>query len=317
MRTIKVEGLKDNKIIDIELSQIMMGSGDFLRKDNMDVAAPILDEFIANGGTTFDTARHYRHSELALGTWMKEKNNRDNVVIFTKGCHPVREFPDTPRVNPTAIREDIEKSLEMLGTDHVELFALHRDDITQEVGPIMEALNEMIQEGKVYAIGTSNWETDRIIEANNYAKEKGLRPFTFNSPNLSLAEVNKPRWPGCVTADQTMIDFHKETQMPLLSWSSQAGGFFSGAFAPDKLENEEMVDVFYNDNNWKRFDRAVEMAEKKNVSPIQISLSFVLNQKFPTAAAIGSERIEELRSSIEGAKIELNEADVNYLNLED
>lgn len=315
MRYINVKGHKEGQEIEIKVSSLLMGSGDFLRIDNMEFAAPVLDKFIELGGNTFDTARHYRHSEKAIRAWMDERNNRDNIVIFTKGCHPVREFPDTPRVNPQGILEDVATSLEMLGTDHVEMFALHRDDVTQAVGPIMETLDKLVKEGKIYAIGVSNWELDRIIEANEYAEAHGLTKFTFNSPNLSLAKTLKPRWPGCVSANEEMIKWHEDNNMAMISWSSQAGGFFSGRFTPEYLEDQEMVDVFYCDENWERVKRAKKMAEEKGVTPIQVALSYVVNQKFPTGAAIGPERMEELLSSYEGSNIVLTEKEVNWLDL--
>lgn len=315
MKKFVIKGFKDGKEINIEASALLMGSGDFLRLDNMEFAAPILDKYIELGGNIFDTARHYRHSEKALGHWMKERGNRDNVIIFTKGCHPVREFPDTPRVKPECIAEDIETSLEMLGTDHVELFALHRDDVTVPVGPIMEELDRQVKSGRVYAIGVSNWELDRIIEANEYAKEHGLTPFTFNSPNLSLAKCQIPRWPGCVSANDEMVKWHEDNNMAMISWSSQAGGFFSGRFNRDEIIDQEIADVYYCDANWERYDRAIKLAEELKVTPIQVALAYVVNQKFPTGAAIGSERMEELLSSYEGSKIVLTEEQMAWLDL--
>ncbi|MEG0669096.1 MAG: aldo/keto reductase [Clostridium sp.] len=315
MRYFNIKGFKDGKEIEIKASALLMGSGDFLRIDNMEFAAPVLDKYVELGGNIFDTARHYRHSEKALCAWMKERGNRENLVIFTKGCHPVREFPDTPRVKPECISEDIETSLEMLGTGHVELFALHRDDVTVPVGPIMEELDRQVKSGRVYAIGVSNWELDRIIEANEYAKEHNLTPFTFNSPNLSLAKCQIPRWPGCVSANEAMIKWHEDNNMALISWSSQAGGFFSGRFNRDEVTDQEIADVYYCSENWERYDRAIKLAEELGVTPIQVALAYVVNQKFPTGAAIGPERMEELLSSYEGSKIVLTEEQVNWLDL--
>ena len=218
MNYITVKGYKDGKEIQIKCSQLVLGASDFLRIDNMDFAAPVLDKFIELGGNTFDTARQYRHSEKALAEWMKMRNNRDEVVILTKGCHPTREEPKKNRVTPQAITEDLLMSLETLKTDHVELYALHRDDESVPVGPIMEILNEHIRSGKIYAIGASNWELPRIIEANKYAEEHGLIGFTFNSPNLSLAKCKKPRWEGCVSAGPEMTSWHEKTNLPLFSW---------------------------------------------------------------------------------------------------
>ncbi|QCJ44303.1 aldo/keto reductase [Bacillus sp. S3] len=315
MKSITVNGTRNHQPITLTCSNIVLGSGDFLRLDNMEFAAPVLDEYMAHGGNTFDTARHYRHSEKALGIWMEMRGNRDKLNILTKGCHPVRENPHQPRVTPEAIEEDLMTSLEYLKTDHVELYALHRDDPTKPVGPIMEALHKQVEAGRIYAIGLSNWEIDRIIEADNYAKENRLTRLSFNSPNLSLAKPLKPRWENCVSANSDMVKWHEETGLPLFSWSSQAGGFFSGRFAPEILDDQEMVEVYYSEENWERYSRAKVLAEKKQASPIQIALSYVLNQSFPTAALIGSENKNELVSSISGASIELTPEEIHYLDL--
>ncbi|GIO18979.1 oxidoreductase [Oceanobacillus oncorhynchi subsp. incaldanensis] len=317
MKYIDIQGKKDGKNITISVSNLLMGSGDFLRPDNMDFAAPVLDKFIEIGGNSFDTARQYRHSEKTLASWMKLRRNRDSLVIHTKACHPTRENPDVARVTPEAIEDDLYTSLETLDTDHVELFALHRDDPTKEVGPIMESLHKQVEKGLVYAIGASNWEIARIIEANKYAAEHKLTPFTFNSPNLSLAKVNRPRWENCVSANDEMIRWHQNSNTPLLAWSSQAGGFFSGRFTPDIKDDVEMVEVYYSEANWERYRRAEELADKKKVTPIQISLAYVLCQTFPTAAVIGPENSNELLSSYDATKILLTDDEVRWLDLKE
>lgn len=316
MKKIRITGWKDGKEIAIEPSNLFLGSADFLRPDNMEQVEQMFDAYLAAGGNALDTAEHYRHSEPAIGAWIEKTGRRDDFVIFTKGCHPKREARDVKRVNAACIREDIEHSLETMHTDHVEMFALHRDDPTIPVGEIMEELNAQIEAGHIYAAGVSNWELNRIIEAQAYAKEYGLHPLSFNSPNLSLAHPMGPRWPGCVSADDAMVAYHEQTGLPLVSWSSQAGGFFSGRFTRDHCDDEEIRSCFYNDENWERYDRCIELAKAKGASPIQMALAWVLNQPFNIAAVIGPERIEELESSIEGSKIELTPTEVKYLNLE-
>ncbi|MEG0292897.1 aldo/keto reductase [Enterococcus sp.] len=316
MKKILIKGLKNNEEIDIKCTNIFMGSSDFLRLDNKEEAWKILDNYVALGGTSFDTARHYRHSEIALGTWMEERQNREQLIIETKCCHPLRNTNEKPRVNSNAIEEDLLTSLEYLKTDYVELLALHRDDPEQPVGEIMEGLHKQVILGRVQAIGLSNWELPRIKEAMKYSKENGLTNISFNSPNLSLASVKQPRWPNCVTANEEMKKWHLETQMPLIAWSSQAEGFFAGRFDRNDLSNQEIVDVYYSEENWKKFDRVQKLATEKNVLPIQISLAYVLNQGFPTAAVIGSETLKELKTSLDATKINLTYQEMEYLNLE-
>ncbi|GGI45294.1 oxidoreductase [Paenibacillus marchantiophytorum] len=295
-----------------EISRLIMGTGDLRKLEEPELT--MLDAYIAAGGNTFDTAHQYRNKEIILGQWLAEKNLRDQVVILTKGAHHDDGSPG-PRVNPQAIRKDLTESLERLGTDYVDLYALHRDDPSVAVGPIMEELNEHIRAKRIRAIGASNWAFHRVQEANEYAASHNLIGFAFNSPNLSLAKANEPRWEGCVSADEETCLWHASKQLPLLAWSSQAGGFFSGNFSPDNRSEEEMVRVYYSENNWERYRRAVILAEEKRVTPIQIALSYVLHQAFPTCAIIGPRNPEELQISMQSMNLLLTPNEIEWLDL--
>ncbi|NHN30671.1 aldo/keto reductase [Paenibacillus agricola] len=305
MKTLTIAGLQK------PVTHLIQGS-DFFTHEVYDKVCSVLDNFFAIGGNTIDTAYVYRggQSEETIGKWMKERDNRDQVVILTKGAH---HNADGPRVNPQAIAADLEISLGRLQTSYTDLYALHRDDTNIPVSVIIDALNEHIKAGRILAIGASNWTHQRMQEANDYAASNGLVGFSFSSPNLSLAKPNEPRWAGCVSAGAEDCAWHEATQLPLLSWSSQAGGFFTGRFAPDKLEDKEAVRVYYSDANWERLRRAAELAEKKGVSTVQISLAYVLNQPFPTAALIGAQNQVELESCVDGAQIELTADEVSWL----
>ncbi|MEK3735457.1 MULTISPECIES: aldo/keto reductase [Paenibacillus] len=307
MKYISIQGL--NKPV-----SVLMKGSDYFYHDNYEKAAANLDAFLAIGGNSIDTAHIYcgGQSEEVIGRYMEERGNRDQLVILTKGAH---HDQNGPRVNPKAIQQDILTSFERLRTDFIDLYALHRDDPSVPAGEIVEALNTYIKSGQVGAIGVSNWTWQRIQEANTYAAEHQLVGFTFSSPNLSLAKPNEPFWTGCVSADQETCDWHEAEQFPLLSWSSQARGFFTGRFTPEVRDNADLVRVFYNDDNWERLERAKQLAKDKGVTPIQIALAYVLNQPFPTCALIGAQTPEELRSCEEGAQIELTREELNWLDL--
>ncbi|MDR6725874.1 aryl-alcohol dehydrogenase-like predicted oxidoreductase [Paenibacillus amylolyticus] len=295
------------------ISRLIKGT-DYFVHDAYEKVAANMDAFLSIGGNTVDTAHIYcgGQSEEVLGRYMQERGNRDEIVILTKGAH---HNQDGPRVNPDAIRSDLLTSLERLQTPHVELYALHRDDPNVAVGVILEALNEHIEAGKIGAIGASNWTWQRLEEANAYAASHGLKGFTFSSPNLSLAKANEPFWAGCVSADAETLAWHERTQLPLLSWSSQARGFFTGRFTPEVRDNADLVRVFYSDGNWERLNRAEQLAAAKNTTPIQIALAYVLNQSFPTCALIGAQNQAELLSCDEGSRISLSTQEVNWLDL--
>ncbi|HLU23371.1 MAG TPA: aldo/keto reductase, partial [Bacillaceae bacterium] len=240
--------------VEKEISNLVMGS-DYFTPDIIDKVSDVLDNFLKIGGNTIDTAYIYAggKSEEAIGIWMEENKRRDDVIILTKGGHPNQHGP---QINKQAIGDELNKSLERLRTNYVELYALHRDDPNVPVGEILEILNEHVEAGRIGAFGGSNWSQERLQEANEYAEKHGLVGFTFSSPNLSLAKAQEPYWAGCVSVDEPMLAWHEQTKLPLFSWSSQARGFFTGRFTPEDRSNADLVRVFYNDENWERYRRA-------------------------------------------------------------
>jgi 1-deoxyxylulose-5-phosphate synthase len=300
-----------------KFSQLVMGTMYFTPENYRDFVCPILDAFVEIGGNTLDTAIVYAggKSEVAIGMWMKERGNREDIVVLAKGAREKAGEPDILRVNPEAINHDISLSLERLQTDYIDMYALHRDDPDYPVGPIMETLNEHIAAGRIKAIGGSNWSHQRLQEANEYAEKHGLVGFTFSSPNLSLAKPSEPYWPGCLFADEDALAWHKKTQLALVSWSSQARGFFTERFNPEHPEYEQLVRVFQTEDNLERKRRAEQLASQKGVTPNQIALAYVLNQPFPVSAIVGPQNTSELQASLEASRIKLTQEDVNWLDL--
>ncbi|MEY8751090.1 aldo/keto reductase [Alkalicoccobacillus gibsonii] len=296
------------------ISSLILGS-DYFTPQNQEKVNEMIEAFVEVGGNTIDTAYIYAggESEKAIGHWIDQSSNRDKLNIWTKGGHPNQ---NGHTINHGELYDQLQTSLERLKTDHVELYALHRDDLTVRVEDILEWLNEHVQAGRIHAFGASNWSTERLDEANQYAAKNGMQGFSFSSPNLSLAKAKEPYWPGCVSADQQMIKWHEQSQLPLFSWSSQARGFFTGRFTRDNLENEDLVRVFYNDENWERYDRAEKLAKKKQCSLIEVALAYVLNQSFPTGAIIGPQNRQELQSCGLGASISLTADEIAYLDLQ-
>jgi aryl-alcohol dehydrogenase-like predicted oxidoreductase len=193
---------------------------------------------------------------------------------------------------------------------------LHRDDPETAVGYILESLQEQLEAKRCRALGVSNWTTERMAEANEYAASHGLTGFSCNSPNLSLAKPNEPRWAGCVSVDAAYAAWHESTQMPLLSWSSQAGGFFTGRFSPDNRDDPEAVRVYYSEANWERYRRAKLLAERKGCDANQIAMAFVLQQRFPTCAIMGPNNVSELQSSARALEVNLSPEEARWLDLE-
>lgn len=308
MEYITVQGLQK------PLSRLALGTMVFA-PNNLPHAFGVLDAFLEHGGTLIDTAHGYGGgaSEKAIGAWIHERGNREDVVVLDKGCHPYGD--SGPRVTPEDMQADLEESLERLRTEYIDLYLLHRDDPSKPVGPMVEALNEEVERGRIRAFGGSNWTPERLAEANRYAAEHGLRGFVASSPNFSLARASEPMWAGCVYTNDADRSWYESTQMPLISWSSQAGGFFTGRYSPEDRGNADMVRVYYTEENFERLRRARVLAERRGVHALQVALAWVLNQAFPTVAIIGPHTVDELESSVQAAGLELTPSEMAYLDL--
>jgi len=231
-------------------------------------------------------------------------------VILGKGAH-------TPFCDPENLSTQLLESLERMQTDHVDIYLMHRDNPEIPAGEFIDVLNEHKKAGRIHAFGGSNWSIERVDEANAYAGKHGLTGFSAVSNNFSLARMVQPVWRGCIAASTPEARaWHERTQMPVLAWSSQARGFFTDRAHPDKRDNAELVNSWYSEDNFQRRERAIELAGKEGVLPINIALAYVLTQRFPTFALIGPRTIEETRTTMPGLEVSLTPAEVRWLNLE-
>jgi aryl-alcohol dehydrogenase-like predicted oxidoreductase len=289
---------------------------------DVDKEFALLDAIFELGCTTFDTAHVYGNgaNERAVGQWVHDRGLREKVVIIAKGAH---HNQDRKRVTPHDITADIYDSLARFKFDYLDLYILHRDDRSVPVGPIIEVLNEHQKAGRIRAFGGSNWSHQRFDEANRYAAEHGLTPFAASSPNLSLAEQVQEPWDGCVSIGgpkgKDSRAYYQAQQTPLFTWSSLAGGFFSGRFRRDNLEtfteylDKLCVTSYCYEENFKRLDRAEELAQQKGLTLPQIALAYVMNQPLNVFALVGCQTAQEFKANMDAASVTLTLEEMNWL----
>ncbi len=298
--------------VDKPISRLLMGCDN---QREIAHASVMFDDFVERGGNAFDTAWIYGGGlmERLVGQWLKNRDRsgglREHVVILGKGAH-------TPHCNPEAITRQLSESLERLGTSYVDIYMMHRDNPDIPVGEFVDVLNQHHAAGRIHAFGASNWSLSRVQAANDYARKKGLISFSAISNNFSLARMVQPPWTGCISAaDAKSRAWLTQRQMPLLSWSSQARGFFVRG-NPDFHDDPEMERCWYAPDNFERLARAQQLAQQYGVPTISIALAYVLSQPFPTFALIGPRLLSETRTSLQGLDVELTADEVRWLNLE-
>jgi aryl-alcohol dehydrogenase-like predicted oxidoreductase len=274
-------------------------------------ASILLDAFWEKGGNVFDTGWIYAggRCERVLGEWLRARGTRDGAVVIGKGAHSPLTYPDV-------IGKQLAETLDRLGTDHVDVYFMHRDNPGVPVGEFVDAMHAEVAAGRIRGpIGGSNWTRERLDGAIDYARRTGKAELAALSNNFSLAEMVNPIWPGCVAAsDDAWKAWQTERQLTNFAWSSQGRGFFTDAAGRDKHGNPEIVRCWYSESNFSRRDRAVDLADRLGRKPIHVALAYCLAQPFPVLPLIGPRRLVELDDSLLALDIALSPEDVRWLD---
>jgi len=308
--------------IDKPISRLVQGTV-MLRSEQLDESFALLDGVFEAGCTCFDTGHVYGGGDCTrtLGRWIRDRGVGDKVVVIGKGAHP---NADRKRVTPFDIAADLHDTLARLGSDCVDLYVLHRDDPDVPVGPIVEALNEHKAAGRIGAFGGSNWTHRRIAEANEYAEAHGLTPFAVSSPNFSLAVQIKEPWGGCISisGDADALAYYRESQMPLFTWSSLAGGFFSGRLTRenagqprDDYFDQLCVETYCSEENFRRLDRVGQLARQKGLSIPQIATAYVMGAGLNLFALVGCRTASEFAANTQAMTTPLTPPEIAWLEL--
>ena len=293
-----------------EISTLIVGCDN---KNSLDEAQALWDAWWDAGGNAFDTAFVYGRGlhEQVLGQWLRQRGVGEEARVIVKGAH-------TPHCVPEAIAEQLEISLDRLGLNHAPVYIMHRDNLDVPVGEFVDALNALVDQGLIGALGGSNWSAERFVEAETYASARGLRRLSILNNNLSLAVMEKPVWAGCITSNSPeMLGYLRQSGATHLSWSSQARGYFIDESERTELPADTAPDTCFSSlGNEERRRRAETLAHERGVKTHNIATAWVLAQAFPSLALIGPRTIEEIETTLPALDLDLTEAEVAWLNLE-
>ena len=172
----------------MSVSKFCFGAGMFGYFGNADEkeCARMVDRSIDAGINYFDTSDVYSHgeSETILGKALKGK--RDDVILATKYGLPMDDNPNHRGGSRRWIRHEVEASLKRLGTDYIDLYQMHRPDVTTDIDETLGALTDLIREGKVRYIGSSTFPAEQIVEAHWCAEKRGREKFRTEQPPYSI-----------------------------------------------------------------------------------------------------------------------------------
>ena len=305
---------------ELSVYPICLGGGPLGSSIDRDASFRMLDAYLAAGGNFIDTAKVYADwlpiersmSEKTIGAWLRQRGNRSQVVLSTKGAHPDLKTMHIQRLSPAEITGDLHASLEHLGVETIDLYWLHRDDPSRPVSEILGTLSEHVQAGKIRYFGCSNWRTERIREAQAYAAAHSLPGFSGNQMMWSLAAADPSRLGDktMVLMDPEMWGYHQESDLAAIPYTSQAGGYFS-KLAENRATNP--ASPYNTPQNHTRLERIRQLATQTGLSITQIVLGYLRSQPFPTVPIVGPKSIEQMQDCLTAADVQLSPEQIAFL----
>ncbi|MFI1003281.1 aldo/keto reductase [Streptomyces galbus] len=280
-----------------------------------DEARPLIRHALERGINFFDTANMYSHgsSEEILGRALKDFADRDEVVIATKLRHPMRPGPNGRGLSRKAIMTEVDHSLRRLGTDHIDLYQIHRNDHATPWEETLEALSDLVKAGKVRYLGASSMHAWEFAKALHLQRQHGWARFVSlqNHYNLLAREEEREMIPLCL-----------DEGVGTIIWSPLARGRLTRPWddARSTVRSETdgaYADLLYapaqEDSNRAIIDAVGRIAEAHGVSRAQIALAWLRRQPVVTAPLVGAGSIHHIDEAVASLDVELSEDDVRAL----
>jgi aryl-alcohol dehydrogenase-like predicted oxidoreductase len=302
----------------IEVSPFALGTNVFGWTVNQSRAFEILDEFTRSGFNLIDTADVYStwvpgnkggESEAIIGQWIKKRKNRKEVVIATKVGKPMG--PGKMGLSGKYIRQAVEDSLKRLQTDYIDLYQSHDDDPDTAIEESLSAFTDLIKEGKIRAIGASNFTANRLAlslessKANGYARYETLQP----SYNLYDRMIERELQPLCV-----------KEQIGIISYYGLASGFLTGKYRTEKDLVKSVrgkgIGKYLDAKGKKILSALDEVSGKYHVAPATIALAWLMDRPAMVAPIASATSVDQLKDLLKATEIKLDTESVKTLTLE-
>ena len=275
---------------------------------------PFVKKALELGINFFDTADMYSRgvSEEILGRALKDfKAERTNLVIATKVFFPMSDDPNDQGLSRKHILQSIDRSLQRLNLDYVDLYQIHRWDYNIPIEETLEALNDVVRSGKALYIGASSMFAWQFAKALNVSDRYGWARFVSMQNHYNLVYREEER---------EMIPFCRNEGIGLLPWSPLARGFLAGNRNKKdwgetlRAKTDDYAQkLYYQDADFEIADRVGQLAERRGVSRMQIALAWILNQPGVTAPIIGASKIQHLEEAGAALDITLDAEEMKFL----
>jgi aryl-alcohol dehydrogenase-like predicted oxidoreductase len=277
----------------------------------------LLDAFTDSGFNLIDTADVYSRwaegnrggeSETIIGNWLKRTGRREQVIIATKVGMEMGE--GRKGLSKAHILRSVDESLKRLQTDYIDLYQSHQDDEETPLEETLETYAQLIEQGKVRAIGASNYSAERLAQALKLSEEQSLPRYESLQPLYNLysrEEYEKELEPLCLEKNVGVINYY-----------SLASGFLTGKYRSEsdlqKSPRGAGVKKYLNERGFRILKALDEVAARYNSTPARVAIAWLIARPGITAPIASATSLEQFNDLVEATKLELDDAAIEQLN---
>ena len=293
---------------DLTIYPLCLGSNVFGYSADKENSEAVLSFYADNGGNFIDTADMYSQwapghiggeSETIIGNWMKKRGNRSQMIIATK----VGKLDTKPGLSPSNIISACEDSLKRLGSDYIDIYYSHQDDLDTPIEQTLGAYDSLIKAGKVRYIAASNFTPERLQESLDISKELNLASYIASQDQYNLMERDY---------ENSLMPTLKSNGLSQIPFYGLARGFLTGKYRKGKtvesIRANGVNTSYANDRGWAMIDKLDQIAKEKNISVAAVALAWLRAQETvsaPIASATKLEQIKEIMPIVELSSDEL------------
>jgi len=301
----------------LEVAPLAFGGNVFGWTVDEPTSFQLLDAFVSAGFNLIDTADIYSRwvpgnqggeSETIIGKWLKRSRNRDKVLIATKVG--IEMGPDMKGLSKPYILRAVEDSLRRLQTDYIDLYQSHKDDQETPLEETLSAFAQLIEQGKVRAIGASNYTAERLAESFKVSEQNGIPRYESLQPEYNLydrADYEQHLEPLCV-----------EKGLGVINYYSIASGFLTGKYRSEadlgKSARGEGIKKYLNERGRGILEALDQVAKRYDSNPTRVALAWLIARPSITAPIASATSLEQLNDLVEGTRLQVDQKAVELLN---
>ena len=303
----------------LEVSRLCLGCGGFSFSDewgwtvaDRERSVEVIDRAIDAGITFIDTANVYSLGESEVLVGEAIQGRRDELVIASKVGQALEMRPNRRGLSRKHVLEQVEKSLDRLGTDYLDLYYAHQWDYRTPIKETLSALDHLVDEGIVRYVGASNLASWHLMKALKTSDAENYERFVAVQPEYSLLRRHE---------EENLLAVAENQSLGVASYSPLAAGFLTGKYDRDddretlRAEDETWRDLgeLASEDSWQVLDAVREIADREGVTPVQLSVAWLLAKEVIDAPIIGPQTIEHLDEYLGSLDVSLTDEDVERL----